>query len=63
MRDSAGAFRQQARLVVEREGFKTSALSSEEAVLDVELMLRTACRDAPDGYAPYERVASAPPAD
>jgi hypothetical protein len=63
MRDTAGAFRQQARLIIAREGSKTSALSSEEAVLDVELLLRNACRNAANGYKPYARIASAPPAD
>jgi hypothetical protein len=63
MRDTVGAFRQQARLIVEREGFKTSALSTEEAVLDVELLLRNACRDAADGSLPYARVVSRPPVD
>jgi hypothetical protein len=61
MRDGSGAFRQQARLIVEREGFKTSALSTEEAVLDVELQLRAACRGAADSFRPYARVAHAPP--
>jgi hypothetical protein len=63
MRDTAGAFRDQARLIVDREGFKTSALSVEEAVLDVELLLRNACRGAAAGTQPYDRVASADPVD
>jgi hypothetical protein len=63
MRDTVGAFRDQARLVVDREGFKTSALSAEEAVLDVELQVRHACRGAPDGYRPYRAVAVAGPVD
>jgi hypothetical protein len=63
MRDTVGAFREQARLIVARDGLKTSALSTEEAVLDVELLLRNACRNAAAGYMPYARVTSAPPAD
>ena len=57
MRDSVGAFRMQARLFVEREGFRTSALSTEEAVLDVELLLRAACRGASGNHRPYATVA------
>jgi hypothetical protein len=63
MQDTAGAFRQQARLLVDRAGIKTSAVSIEEAVLDVELLLRNACRDAADGSLPYARVVSRPPVD
>ncbi|MCW3017620.1 MAG: hypothetical protein JWO02_4712 [Solirubrobacterales bacterium] len=63
MRDTVGGFRQQAQLLVDREGLKTSALSIEEAVLDVELLLRGACRGAADDYRPYARVAQAGPAD
>jgi hypothetical protein len=63
MRDTVGGFRQQARLIVQREGLKTSALSIEEAVLDVELLLRNACRGAADDDRPYARVAQAEPAD
>jgi hypothetical protein len=61
MRDTVGAFRKQARLLVAREGFKTSALSIEEGVLDVELLLRDACRGTADRYEPYARVARAAP--
>jgi hypothetical protein len=32
-----------------RHWFRTSALSTEEAVLDVELLLRNACRGASGG--------------
>jgi hypothetical protein len=63
MRDHVGAFRDQARLVVDREGLKTSALSIEEAVLDVELLLREACRGAGDDHEPYAEVAHAAPKD
>jgi hypothetical protein len=63
MHDNVGAFRDQARLIVDRQGFKTSALSAEEAVLDVELQLRNACRGKADGYRPYGAVALAEPAD
>jgi hypothetical protein len=63
MRDTTGDFRQQARLIVHREGFKTSAISTEKAVLDVELLVRNACRGAADGYRPYARVAHVAPAD
>jgi hypothetical protein len=63
MADTVGAFRQQARLIVDREGFKTSALSVEEAVLEVELLIRDACHDAPDGDQPYAAVAGAAPAN
>jgi hypothetical protein len=57
------AYRQQARLLVHREGFKTSAVSVEDAVLDVELLLRNACRGAAGGYKPYAGVARAAPSD
>jgi hypothetical protein len=63
MADTVGAFREQARLLVDREGFKTSALSIEEAVLDVELLLRSACRGAAGDYKPYAAVARAAPVD
>jgi hypothetical protein len=61
MKSTVGAFRQQGRLIVDREGLKTSALSVEDAVLGVELLLRTACRHAPDGFQPYAAVAHAAP--
>ena len=61
MRGTVDGFHDQARLLVHHEGFKTSALSVEEGVLDVELKLREACRGAEDGYAPYARVADAAP--
>jgi hypothetical protein len=63
MRHTVGAFRKQARLVVDREGFKTSALSIEDAVLGVELLIRDACRNAPDGDQPYARVAHHAPVE
>jgi hypothetical protein len=63
MRDTVGAFRDQARLIVDREGFKTSALSIESAVLGVELLVRNACRAAGEGYQPYAAVARAAPVD
>jgi hypothetical protein len=61
MRDTVGAFRDQARLIVDRTGLKTSALSTDEGVLDVELKVRHACRGAADGYRPYAQVAHAAP--
>jgi hypothetical protein len=61
MRDTVGAFRDQARLIVDRAGLKTSALSTEEGVLDVELLIRRACRGAADGHLPYAQVARAAP--
>jgi hypothetical protein len=62
MRDTVGAFRDQARLIVDRTGLRTSALSTEDGVLDVELLVRHACRGAADGYLPYAQVADAAPA-
>ncbi len=61
MRDTVGTFRDQARMLVHDVGLKTSALSVEEGVLDVELKLRDACRGAEDGYAPFARVAGTRP--
>jgi hypothetical protein len=61
MRDIVGSFRDQARVLVDRAGLKTSASSVEDGVLDVELELREACRGAGAGYAPYARVAHAAP--
>lgn len=53
LRDDGAAYRAQARLMVDREGLRPQTLWSEEALLDVELRLRQACRGASDGYRPY----------
>jgi hypothetical protein len=63
MKDDVGAFRDQARLIVDRFGFKTSALSIEDAVLGVELLIRNACRTAEAAYRPYAAIARAVPSD
>jgi hypothetical protein len=63
MRDTVGAFREQARLIVDRTGLKSSAISTEDGVLDVELLVRHACRGAADGSLPYAQVAGSVPAD
>ena len=63
MRDTVGAFRDQGRLIVDRAGSKSSALSIEEAVQEVELLLRDACRHAGADFQPYDRVSRAPPSE
>jgi hypothetical protein len=57
MRDTTGAFRQQARVMVAREGRRARRLSREEAVLDAEFQIRHACVGAADGDEPYRRAA------
>jgi hypothetical protein len=56
MRDTAGAFREQARALVEREGLAAQRLSHEEAVLDAEFRIRRVCDGAPDAERPYLRA-------
>jgi hypothetical protein len=57
MRDTVGAFREQARVLVDREGMRPRRLSREEAVLDAEFRIRRACDGAADAVRPYERAA------
>jgi hypothetical protein len=57
MRDTVGAFRAQARVLVAEEGLRAHRLSREEAVLDAELEIRRACDGAPDADQPYNRAA------
>jgi hypothetical protein len=57
MRDTAGAFRQQARVLVRQEGLRAHRLSHEEVVLDAEFLIRRACDRAADDYRPYVRAA------
>jgi hypothetical protein len=57
MRDKPGAFREQARVLVSREGLRPHRLSREEAVLDAEFQIRRACDGAPDTVRPYHRAA------
>jgi hypothetical protein len=56
MRDTTGAFREQARVMVDREGLRAHRLSHEEAVLDAEFQIRRVCRGAADGDEPYVRA-------
>jgi hypothetical protein len=57
MRDTTGAFRQQARALVDREGLRPQRLSREEAVLDAEFQIRRVCDGVPDTDRPYQRAA------
>jgi hypothetical protein len=57
MRDTVGAFRAQAAVLVAREGRRAQRLSREEAVLDAELQVRRLCDGAADAYRPYDRAA------
>jgi hypothetical protein len=58
MRDTAGAFRDQARVLVDREGLRATRLSLEEVVLDAEFLVRRVCDGAADGDRPYTRAAA-----
>jgi hypothetical protein len=57
MRDTVGAFRAQARVLVAEEGLRAQRLTREEAVLDAELEIRRACDGAADADRPYNRAA------
>jgi hypothetical protein len=57
MRDTTGAFRQQARVLVDRQGLRSHRLSREEAVLDAEFQIRRACAGAAGADRPYTRAA------
>jgi hypothetical protein len=61
MRASGGRFREQARLMVDREGLQARALTAGEAILDVELQIRRTCRGAADDYKPYRAALRALP--
>jgi hypothetical protein len=58
LRHTAGAFRQQARVLVSREGLRAGRLFREEAVLDAEFRIRRVCDGAADGERPYTRAAA-----
>jgi hypothetical protein len=58
MRDTVGAFRQQARVLVDRVGLRSHRLSLEEAVLDAEFEIRGVCDGAADADQPYDRAAA-----
>jgi hypothetical protein len=57
MRDTRGAFRDQARVLVSREGLRARRLSREEAIADAEFRIRRVCDGAADADQPYERAA------
>jgi hypothetical protein len=57
MRDTVGAFRAQAQVLVDEQGLRPHRLSREEAVLDAELAIRRACDGAADADHPYDRAA------
>jgi hypothetical protein len=57
MHDSVGALREQARVLVSREGLRPGRLSREEAILDAEFQIRRACDGAGAGDQPYNRAA------
>jgi hypothetical protein len=57
MRDTAGAFREQARDVVQRAGLRADRLALEEVVLDAEFVIRRACDGAADDARPTIRTA------
>ncbi|MDX6728169.1 MAG: hypothetical protein QOK49_2974 [Baekduia sp.] len=57
MRDTTGAFREQARAMVAAEGLRAHRLSREEAVLDAEFQIRHACAGAAAADRPYARAA------
>jgi hypothetical protein len=57
-RHSAGALRDQARVLVTGEGLRARRLSREEAVLDAEFRIRRACDGAAADYRPYDRAAA-----
>lgn len=57
MRDTVGAFRAQAAVLVDREALSAQRLSREEAILDAEVQIRRACDGAADDYRPYDRAA------
>jgi hypothetical protein len=57
MRQTPSALRDQARVLVDREGLRVQRLSHEEAVLDAEFRIRRACEHAPDAARPYRRAA------
>jgi hypothetical protein len=57
MRNTTGAFREQARAMVAGEGLRAHRLSREEAVLDAEFQIRRACDGAAAADRPYARAA------
>jgi hypothetical protein len=57
MRATTGAFREQARVLVDRRGLRAVRLSREEAVLGAELGIRRSCDGAPDADRPFRRAA------
>jgi hypothetical protein len=59
LRAGGGAFRDQARVLVDERGLQGRSLSLEAAVRDAEQQLRRACRGRPDGARPYARTRAA----
>jgi hypothetical protein len=57
MRDTTGAFRQQASVIVDGKRLRAHRLSREESVLGAELHVRRACDGAGAGDRPYRRAA------
>jgi hypothetical protein len=59
MRADGDRYREQARLMVDREGWRRRTLTQSDADRSVELRLRRACRGAGDGYRPYRATRDA----
>jgi hypothetical protein len=57
MGDSVRALREQAAVLVSREGLRPGRLSREEAILDAEFQIRRACDGAAGDEQPYNRAA------
>jgi hypothetical protein len=55
--DSVRALREQAAVLVSREGLRPSRLSREEAILDAEFQIKRACDGAAAETQPYDRAA------
>jgi hypothetical protein len=56
MRDTSGAFRTQARVVVQQAGLRANRLTLEETVLDAEFEIRSVCDGAASDVRPYARA-------
>jgi hypothetical protein len=56
MRADIGKFRDSAGLAVEEQSLRAGALSREDALLDVELQLRRACRGEAATFVPDRRA-------
>jgi hypothetical protein len=56
LRDTTGAFRDEARVLVARSRLTAHRTSREEAILDAELQIRRACAGAAGATQPYTRA-------